>query len=104
MDATEDEVDAKVGDDDAEECESAVDEELPRLTADSQRWMHRESIYDKANKTYATSWIIEIYHKGAIQYLYFGRSQSQDVDAQLSATTISLIQYNVLSLVRRIND
>lgn len=50
MDAAEDEVDAKVGDDDTEECESAVDEELPRLTADSQRRMHRESINDECNE------------------------------------------------------
>ena len=60
--------------------------------------------FDKAYKTYATRWTIEVFHKEAKQYLNLGKCQSQDFDAQIAATTISLIQYNVLSLVRRIND
>ena len=60
--------------------------------------------FNKAYKTYATRWTIEAFHKEAKQYLNLGKCQSQDFDAQIAATTISLIQYNVLSLVRRIND
>lgn len=60
--------------------------------------------FDKAYRTYATRWTIEVFHKEAKQYLRLGKCQSQDFDAQIAATTISLIQYNILSLVRRIND
>ena len=60
--------------------------------------------FDKAYRTHATRWTIEVFHKEAKQYLNLGKCQSQDFDAQIAATTISLIQYNVLSLVRRIND
>ena len=60
--------------------------------------------FDKAYETYATRWTIEVFHKETKQYLGLGKCQSRDFDAQIAATTISLIQYNILSLVRRIND
>lgn len=60
--------------------------------------------FDKAYRTYATRWTIEVFHKEAKQYLGLGKCQSRDFDAQIAATTISLIQYNILSLVRRVND
>ena len=60
--------------------------------------------FDKAYRTYATRWTIEVFHKEAKQYLGLGKCQSRDFDAQIASTTISLIQYNILSLVRRIND
>ena len=60
--------------------------------------------FDKAYRTYATCWTIEVFHKEAKQYLRLGKCQSRDFDARIAATTISLIQYKILSLVRRVND
>jgi hypothetical protein len=36
--------------------------------------------------------------------LRLGRSQSLDFDAQIADTTISMIQYNILSLAKRLLD
>lgn len=49
-------------------------------------------------------WTIDFFHKEAKQYLRLGKCQSRDFDAQIAATTISLIQYNILSLVRGVNE
>ena len=37
-------------------------------------------------------------------YLGLGKCQSQDFDAQIADTTISMIQYNILSLAKRLLD
>ena len=42
--------------------------------------------------------------KEAKNYLRLGKSQSLDFDAQIADTTISMIQYNILSLAKRLLD
>jgi hypothetical protein len=42
--------------------------------------------------------------KEAKNYLRLGKSQSQDFDAQIADTTICLMQYNILSLAKRLLD
>ena len=46
-------------------------------------------------------WTIEVFFKEAKQYLLLGKSQSQDFDAQIADTTLSLIRYILLSYYER---
>ena len=38
------------------------------------------------------------------QYLGLGKSQSQDFDGQIADTTLCILQYNILSIVKRFSD
>ena len=60
--------------------------------------------FERAYKIYATRWQIEVFFKDSKQYLGLGKNQSQDFDAQISATTLTMIQYNILSVVKRFSD
>jgi hypothetical protein len=57
--------------------------------------------FTQAYQIYATRWSIEVFFKESKQHLQLGKSQSQDFDAQIAATTISMIQYNVLAVAKR---
>jgi HEPN domain-containing protein len=57
--------------------------------------------FTQAYQIYAIRWSIEVFFKEAKQYLQLGKSQSQDFDAQIAATTISMIQYNLLAVAKR---
>lgn len=35
---------------------------------------------------------------------WLGKCQAQDFDAQIAATTLCMMQYNLLSVVKRLND
>lgn len=58
-------------------------------------------VFEKAYKIYSTRWNIEVFFKEAKQHLELGKCQSQDFDAQIATTTISMIQYNLLTSVKR---
>jgi len=53
---------------------------------------------------YQTRWTIEVFFKEAKQHLNLGKSQSNDFDAQVADTTISMIQYIFLTLRKRIES
>lgn len=57
--------------------------------------------FDKAYKTYATRWTVEVFFKESKQYLGLGKCESQDFDAQIAHTTLCMLQYNILSTVKR---
>ncbi len=52
-------------------------------------------------EVYKIRWTIEVFFKEAKQYLLFGKSQSQDFDAQIADVTLSLIRYILLSYYER---
>jgi len=52
-------------------------------------------------EVYKIRWTIEVFFKEAKQYLLLGKSQSQDFDAQIADTTLSLIRYILLSYYER---
>jgi hypothetical protein len=60
--------------------------------------------FEKAYKIYSTRWSVEVFFKESKQYLGLGKCQSQDFDAQISSTTISMIQFNILSIAKRFTD
>ena len=53
---------------------------------------------------YANRWAIEVFFKESKQFLGLGKNQSRDFDAQIAATTISFMQYTILSLYKRSDD
>jgi hypothetical protein len=63
-----------------------------------------ELTFEQAYKIYATRWSIEVFFKESKQHLGLGKCQSQDFDAQIAATTLCMLQYNLLSVVKRFND
>lgn len=63
-----------------------------------------ELTFEQAYKIYSTRWSVEVFFKESKQYLGLGKCQSQDFDAQIAATTLCMIQYNLLSTVKRFND
>lgn len=54
-------------------------------------------------KIYQIRWTIEVFFKESKQYFGLGKCQSVDFDGQIAATTISFIQYIMLSLHKRYN-
>ncbi len=63
-----------------------------------------ELTFEQAYKIYSTRWTIEVFFKESKQYLGLGKCQAQDFDAQIAATTLCMLQYNLLSVVKRFND
>jgi hypothetical protein len=57
--------------------------------------------FDKAYKTYATRWTIEVFFKESKQFLGLGKCESQDFDAQIAHSTLCMLQYNILATVKR---
>ena len=65
---------------------------------------NKELTFDQAYKIYSTRWSVEVFFKESKQYLGLGKCQAQDFDAQIAATTLCLLQYNLLSVVKRFCD
>jgi len=63
-----------------------------------------ELTFEQAYKIYSTRWSIEVFFKESKQNLGLGKCQSQDFDAQIAATTLCMIQYNLLSVAKRFSD
>lgn len=57
--------------------------------------------FEQAYRIYARRWNIEVFFKECKQLLHLGKCQSHNFDAQIASTTISMIQYNLLSTARR---
>jgi len=57
--------------------------------------------FKQAYEIYSTRWTIEVFFKECKQYLRLGKCESRNFDAQIAATTICLLQYNLLAAVRR---
>jgi IS4 transposase len=57
--------------------------------------------FEKAFEIYATRWAIDVYFKECKQYLRLGKCESVDFDAQIAATTLCMLQYNLFLVVKR---
>jgi len=57
--------------------------------------------FEEAYRIYSKRWTIEVFFKECKQYLGLGKCQSKDFDAQIASITICLLQYNMLSVVKR---
>jgi len=57
--------------------------------------------FNKMMKIYSVRWSIEIFFKEAKQLLGLGKSQSTNFDVQIAQTTITMIQYLMISLKYR---
>ncbi len=60
--------------------------------------------FEQAYQVYSRRWQIEVFFKESKQYLGLGKNQAQDFDIQISATTLTMIQYNILSTAKRFAD
>ncbi len=58
--------------------------------------------FTKAMEVYNTRWTIEVFFKEAKQLLGLGKCQSTNFDVQVAQTTITMIQYLMISLKYRI--
>jgi len=58
--------------------------------------------FTKMMSKYSTRWSIEVFFKETKQLLNLGRNQSTNFDVQVAQTTITMIQYQLLSLKYRI--
>jgi len=58
----------------------------------------------KAYEIYRTRWAIEVSFKELKQNLNYGKCQSRNFAAQIAHTTISLLTYNYLSLIKAVNE
>jgi hypothetical protein len=59
--------------------------------------------FEEAFEIYATRWSIEVFFRESKQYLRLGKCESQDFDAQIAAT-LSMLQYNLFSTVKRVES
>ena len=60
-----------------------------------------ELTFEKAFEIYATRWTIEVFFKECKQLLRLGKCESRHFEAQIAATTLCMLQYNMLSDVKR---
>jgi len=60
-----------------------------------------ELTFEKAFEIYATRWTIEVFFKESKQLLRLGKCESRHFEAQIAATTLCMLQYNMLSCVKR---
>ena len=72
----------------------------------SKKWngllaTNTELTFEKAFEIYATRWSIEVFFKECKQLLRLGKCESRHFEAQIAATTICLLQYNLLACVKR---
>ena len=58
----------------------------------------------KAYRTYQMRWVTEVAYHDCKQLLGLGKCQSVSFNAQIAATTITFMQYNILSLVKRFHS
>jgi hypothetical protein len=75
-------------------------------TAKRNKWRgllttNTELDFEKAFEIYATRWTIEVFFKECKQLLRLGKCESRHFEAQIAATTLCLLQYNMLSVVKR---
>jgi hypothetical protein len=61
----------------------------------------RSLSFQKAIEIYQIRWTIEVFFKEAKQHLQLGKSQSNNFNAQIADTTICLMQYMLLALMKR---
>ncbi len=59
--------------------------------------------FPKLIETYQIRWSIEVFFKDCKQYLQLGKCQSNDFDAQIADTSMSLIRYLLLSYYKRVH-
>ena len=60
--------------------------------------------YLKAMEQYQVRWTIEVFFKESKQYLNLGGCQSTNFEAQIADTTITMLQYILLTLRKRFDD
>jgi hypothetical protein len=65
---------------------------------------NKELTFDQAYKIYSNRCSVEVFFKESKQHLGLVKCQAQDFDAQIAATTLCMMQYNLLSVVKRFND
>jgi hypothetical protein len=63
-----------------------------------------ELAFEEAYKIYSNRWLVEVYFKEGKQHLGLGKCQAQDFDAQIASTTLCMLQYNILSIIKRFHD
>ncbi len=62
---------------------------------------NRKLVFTKMIDIYSTRWSIEVFFKETKQLLNLGKNQSTNFDVQIAQTTITMIQYQLLSLKYR---
>jgi hypothetical protein len=60
--------------------------------------------FEEAYKIYSIRWSVEVFFKESKQYLGLGKCQTQDFDALIASITLCMLQYNILSAVKRFTD
>jgi hypothetical protein len=75
-------------------------------TAKKSKWhglltTNTDLTFEKAFEIYATRWTIEVFFKECKQLLRLGKCESRHFEAQIAATTLCMLQYNMLSVVKR---
>ena len=60
--------------------------------------------FREAIEIYCIRWTIEVFFKEMKQHLNLGKCQSRDFDSQIADTTISIIQYIMLTYLKRFRD
>ena len=57
--------------------------------------------FNEAYRAYSRRWAVEVYFKEAKDLLELGKLQSRDFASQIASISITMLQYNILSTVKR---
>jgi hypothetical protein len=57
--------------------------------------------FNEAYRVYSRRWAVEVYFKEAKGLLGLGKSQSRDFASQIASISITMLQYNILSTIKR---
>ena len=58
--------------------------------------------FDTAFQIYAMRWTIEVFFKESKQHLRMGKCEARDFDAQIAHLTLCMLNYNLLSIIKRL--
>lgn len=60
--------------------------------------------FEEAYRIYSTRWSIEVFFKDCKQNLGLGKNQSLDFDSQIASISLVILQFNILSMVKKFSD
>jgi hypothetical protein len=60
--------------------------------------------FEKAYEIYSTRWTIEVFFKECKQLLRLGKCESRHFEAQIAATILCMLQYNLLATLKRFDS
>ena len=82
-------------------CLGYAERRNPRMKFNGLLTTNIKLDFNEAYRVYSRRWVVEVYFKDAKGLLGLGKSQSRDFASQIASISITMLQYNILSTIKR---